>query len=92
MKRAGSAETLDRRNLAALILHGESEARIDALAIDENGAGAACPLIASLLRAKKMQVFAQEIKKRCANIDLPFYVALIDNPAHRATVVEWQAH
>src|ERR1700722_13564733 len=37
MERAGSAEALDRRNFAALILHGQSEAGIDPLAVDQNG-------------------------------------------------------
>ena len=83
MERAGRAEALDRGNLAAFELHSEREAGIDALAVDEDGAGAARPLIAPFLRAKKVQMFAQEIEKRCANIHLPLHFSSIDNPAHR---------
>ena len=43
MERTWGAKPLDRRDLAAFILHRKSEARIDALAVDENGAGAASP-------------------------------------------------
>jgi hypothetical protein len=41
MERAGSAEALDRGDLAAFLLHSESQAGIDARAVDENSAGAA---------------------------------------------------
>jgi hypothetical protein len=74
-----------------LVLHGESEAGIDTLPIDQNGAGAARPLIASLLRAEEVQVFAQKIEKRCANIHLPVHFAAIDNPAHCALRLTQQA-
>jgi hypothetical protein len=69
-------------------LHGESEARIDALAVDENSAGAASSLIAPLLRAKEVQVLAQEIEKRCPNIHLRLHFAVIDNPAHENSLSE----
>jgi hypothetical protein len=63
-------------------LHRQGETGIDALPVDEHGAGAACPLIAPLLRAEEMQVLAQEIEKRGPYIDLPLHFAAIDNPAH----------
>src|ERR1700723_1399579 len=44
MERAGGAEALDGGDLAPFVLNGESEAGIDALAVDEDGAGAARPL------------------------------------------------
>jgi hypothetical protein len=83
MKRAGDAEAFDRGDLAALILHGQSEAGIDALAVDQDGAGAARPLIAPFLGAEKVQMFTQEIEKRRSHIDFPLDFAAIDNPAHR---------
>src|SRR3984957_14062428 len=58
MQRAGSAEALDRGDLAAFILHSESEAGIDALAVDQDGAGATRPLIAPLLRAEEVHMLA----------------------------------
>src|ERR1700722_13255721 len=82
MQRAGSAEALDRGDLAALILNGQSEAGIDALAINQNGASAAGPLIAPLLRAEKVQMFAQEIEKRRSHVHVPLHFAAIHNPSH----------
>src|ERR1700722_920687 len=64
MKRARSAEPLDRGDLAAFILHGQSKTGIDPLAVDKDRAGPARPLITPLLRAKKVQMLAQEIKKQ----------------------------
>jgi hypothetical protein len=51
MQRASGAEALDRGHLTPLILDGKRQAREDPLAVDENGAGPASPLVAALLRA-----------------------------------------
>ena len=91
MKLTRRAKALDRGDLAAFVLNGDSQAGIDALAIDQNSAGPARPLIASLLCAKKVQMVAQEIEKRCANIHLPLQFASIDNPAHRGLRLTQQA-
>jgi hypothetical protein len=50
-------------DLAAFVLHGESETGIDALAVDQDSAGAARSLIAPLLCSKKVKMFAQQIEK-----------------------------
>ncbi len=83
MERAGGAEALDRCDLAAFVLHGQSEAGIDALTGDQDGAGAARSLIASLLCSKKVKMFAQEIEKRRSHVHFPLHFAAIHNPAHR---------
>ena len=84
MERAGGAEALNRCDLAALVLHGQSEAGIDALTGDQDGAGAARSLIASLLCSKKGKMFAQEIEKRRSHVHFPLHFAAIHNPAHCA--------
>ena len=84
MERAGGAKALDRGDLAAFVLHGQSQAGIDAFAVDEDGARAAGALITALLGAEKVQMLAQEIEKRRSRVHVPLHFAAIDNPAHCA--------
>src|ERR1700733_6457551 len=91
MKRARCAEVLDGRDLPALVLNGQSEAGIDALAVDQDSAGAARPLIAPLLGAEEVQMFTQKIEKRRSHVHVPLHFAAIDNPAHRALRLTQQA-
>nr|GFD52666.1 hypothetical protein [Tanacetum cinerariifolium] len=74
---------LDRGDRAAVILHREREAGEDALAIDEDGAGAAGTLVASLLGARQMQRFAQQIEQRHPRIGRHRYRCPIDHERHR---------
>jgi hypothetical protein len=61
VKMVGCAETLDRRDDAALVHDGEAEARIDATAIKDHRASAALAVVAALLRACELEVFAQSV-------------------------------
>ena len=83
MERARGTKAFDRRNLAAFVLHSESQAGIDALAVDKNCTGPARALVTPLLSAEKVQMLAQQIQKRCANIHLSLHFAAVNIPAHR---------
>src|ERR1700722_3526748 len=91
MKRARGAEALDGGDLAAFVLNCQSEAGIDALAIDQDCAGAARPLIAPLLCPEKVQMLAQQIEKRRSHVHFPLHFAAIDYPAHCALRLTQQA-
>jgi hypothetical protein len=67
-ERSGPSKALDRGDLTALVLHGESEAGIDPLAVDQDCAGATRPLIAAFLRPEKVQMLAQEIEERRSHV------------------------
>src|ERR1700730_13908462 len=57
-------ESFDRRHLSALALRGEGEAGQHALAVDQDRARTARPLIAALLRPDQPEVLAQRVKQR----------------------------
>lgn len=67
---AGRAQALHGRDLAVLVLDGQGEAGIDALAINEHGAGPAGALVAALLRARQMKMVAQQVEQGCSRIDV----------------------
>ncbi|GLS19882.1 hypothetical protein GCM10007874_28990 [Labrys miyagiensis] len=78
-----SAEPLDRDDLPVLVLYRQGEAGIDALAIDQDGAGPAGALIAAFLRAGKSNVVAKKIEQRRANIEIYDVGTPIDGEFHR---------
>ena len=71
-------QPLDRNDFPPFVLHGKSETRVDAFAINQHCAGAAGALIASFLRARKSQVIAQGIEKRDSRIDNKDPVRTVD--------------
>ncbi len=54
MNFTGASQSFDRSDHPAFVLHGQRKARQDTLAIDQHRAGAACTLVAILLRAEKL--------------------------------------
>src|ERR1700746_3448920 len=66
MKPAIFRESLDGGDFVLLMHHREGEAGIDAPSVHVYGAGAALPVIASLLRAKEAEIFAQRVEQRHA--------------------------
>ena len=69
MQCSGRAEAFDGRDLVALVHRGEAEARVDAAAVDVDGAGAALAVVAAFLRAGEVQMLAQAVEQRGARID-----------------------
>src|SRR5262249_49543184 len=65
------AEAFDGRDVAALHLHGQLEARLDDFAVDQHRAGAADAGLAAALGAGEVQVVAQEIGQQpaCRHFD-----------------------
>ena len=63
-------ETLDRRHLAAVRLHGEHGARLDRLAVEEHGAGAARGGVAADVRPLQAELLAQEVGEQLPRLDV----------------------
>ena len=70
MHRAIGRQTLDGHNLRTLRLHGEDGAGLDRVAVDEHGARATLPGIATDVRAGQREVIADEIDEQRARIDI----------------------
>ena len=64
----GCLKALDRRDTSSLGLRRQREATQHALAIDMDGACAALPLVAALLRTGEIGMLAQGIEKRRAGV------------------------
>jgi hypothetical protein len=61
-------DAFDGEDVGAVMADGECETGIDALAVDENGAGAALPAVAPLLGSGQVEALTQEIEQRDARI------------------------
>src|SRR3984893_1515314 len=56
-------QTLDGRDLVARMHYGERQAAVDALSIDDHGAGAALSLVAALLGTGQPEMLTQRIEQ-----------------------------
>jgi hypothetical protein len=56
-------EALDRGDLGPFVHHCEGKARIDSLAIEQDGTGTTRALIATLLRAGEARALAQQVEQ-----------------------------
>ena len=63
-------QPLHRRDRGAIGLDAEHQARVDALAVDDDGARAALPDEAALLRAGQTEVVAQDVEQRVVDLDV----------------------
>ena len=79
---AGLREALDRRDLVAISLDGEHQARAHRLAVDEHGACAAHAVLASEVGAVEFGVLAQEVGEETARLDLGLQRAAVHDGAH----------
>src|SRR5439155_1926114 len=68
VKLVAPRDAFDGEDVGAVMADGEREAGVDALAVDENGAGAALAAVASLLGSGQMEALTQEIEQRDARI------------------------
>jgi len=62
-------QPIDSDDLGVLVRDGEGQAAIDAPAVEQDGAGAALPVVAALLGAGEAEPLAQRIQQRRARID-----------------------
>ena len=62
-------QPLDGDDLGVLMRDGEGEAAIDAPPVEQDGAGAALPMVAALLGAGDSEPLAQRVQQRRAGID-----------------------
>src|SRR5262245_1714992 len=62
-------QAFDGHDLAALGLHGQYQAAAHGLAVEEQRAGSANPMLAADMRARKPQVMAKAIRERQARLD-----------------------
>jgi hypothetical protein len=56
-----ACEAFDGRHLRAVYRSGQREAGVDAAPIDQNGAGAALAVVATLFGARQVEVLAQGV-------------------------------
>jgi hypothetical protein len=70
------------RNIATFELDSKCKARQNPLAIHENSAGTACPLIAALLRTMQFEVVPQEVQQRRARVELDCCRLAVDHDLH----------
>jgi hypothetical protein len=78
MELTGSPQSLDCRDIVALVHHGERKTGIDTLATDMHGAGAALPMIATLFCPGEVQMFAQQVEKRRPVVNVKLMPLAID--------------
>ena len=76
------AKPFDRGDAIALMHDRQRQARIDAPSVDDHGAGAALAVIAALLGAGEMQMFAECIQQRRAGIDIEFTHGAVHRERH----------
>src|SRR3954467_13481614 len=67
-KSVAARDAFDCEDVGAVMTDREREAGVDALAVDENGAGAALAAVASLLGSGQVEALTQEIEQRDARI------------------------
>src|SRR6476620_8008711 len=82
VKIAAFFQALDGRYLVARMHHGERQAAVDALSIDDHRAGAALPLVATLLRTGQPEMLTQRIEQRYARIEIESMTPSIDSQRH----------
>src|SRR5438552_10318512 len=75
-------DALDRGDIGAVVHHRERQTRNDAPAVEEDGAGAAGTLVATLLGAGQVQRLAENVKERLSRVDLQFPRFAIDGQPH----------
>src|SRR5262245_27478777 len=78
MQRVGRADALDGHDLVAVVHHREREARVYASSIQQHGASTALAVIATLFGARQVQMLAQRVEERRANVELEIVRVPVD--------------
>src|SRR5436190_6459503 len=76
------AQALDRLDVAALRLHGVEQTRAHRATLEQNGAGAADAVLATHMRAVRMQHVPQEIGKKHARLGLAAHLSPVEAEAN----------
>lgn len=69
MEGVALSETFDGRDFGALGCDGEGKARVDAAAVDEDGAGSTLAVIAAFLAAGEIEVLAEGVQEGGAGVE-----------------------
>src|SRR5918995_323370 len=77
-------QALDRPHLVPVGLDGEDGARLDRLAVEEDGAGAARGRVAPDRRSGQAELLPQEVDEELARLDLHFRSAVVDGDGYRS--------
>jgi hypothetical protein len=78
MERVSFRQSLDRRDLGAVVHGGQCQARDDPPAVEEHRARTACTLIAALLRAGEIESLAQDVEQGLSRIELQRMALTVD--------------
>ena len=76
-------ETLDGRDLLAVVREREREAGVDPAAVDEHRATAALAVVATLFCTGHLEAFAQGVEQGHARIDLELFIFAVDAQGER---------
>jgi hypothetical protein len=71
-------QAFDGGDVIAGVHHRQRQAAVDALAVDDDRARAALPLVASLLGAGEREPLAKRIKQRGAGVERQSFVSAVD--------------
>ena len=75
-------ETLDGLDRVPVGLHGEHEARADALPVEQHVAVAAEAVLAGEVRAREVEILAQEVGQRAPRLDVALAPGAVDLHPH----------
>src|SRR5258708_5834688 len=70
MKRSSLRQPFNRGDTRAILHDGQGQARKYAPAIDQHGARAALAMVTTLLRARQVEGFSQQVEQRLPDVDL----------------------
>src|SRR3982750_1041012 len=76
-----AGQALNGGDVITIMHRGQAETGVDALAVDQDGAGSTLAVIAPLLRASHTQVVTQEVEQRYPGIDLQLMRLAVDSQA-----------
>jgi hypothetical protein len=71
-------QTFDRRHFGAIGLNRQHGARLDALTIEQDNAGAALAGVASDMRTRQVQLFTEIVNQQCTRLDIALVLFAID--------------
>ena len=81
-------QALDGHDLAAVRLHRQGQAGVHTLTVQQHGTGAACALVAALLRACHVQALAHDVQQRHARLEEQF----VSRPVHDQADGQFRFH
>ena len=83
-----SAKSQQHQGETVLALLQMLSTKVDGFAVDQHSARPAGPLVAPLLGAGQLKVVAQQVEKRCAEIERRFHAVSIDVELHGLSLTD----